>query len=183
MIYALAILAALAMLHLAYESIIAPSLRLSLKYKLFALRDRARRLKMQAGEAFSDRHFDDLQRSLNLLIGFVDSLDIGLILHMKREVDRDPELSKRLEARSRALDGCTLPEAQAIRKESVRLSLITLTINSAAWVIYLVPVIVALICYSEVTKLLRSLLALAEPDVTKIAARSARMPRTAALAK
>lgn len=169
MIYLVTSLAVLALLHFAYESIVAPSLRLEIRYKLFALRDQARRLKMTAKDEFEDRHFDDLQHSINVLIRMMDHLDIGLIFRMKKAVNADPELSKRLEAKSKALDDCRVPEAQSIRKESVRLSVAALTVNSAIWFVYLIPVLIAIVCYSEVTKLLRSMLSISEPDVSKLA--------------
>jgi hypothetical protein len=54
MITAIVILISLAALHFVYESILAPSLRLSLRFTLFALRDEVRQLKIDCASSLSD---------------------------------------------------------------------------------------------------------------------------------
>jgi hypothetical protein len=68
MITAILYLIALAALHFVYESILAPSFRLSLRFKLFVLRDEVRQLKIDCASSLNDRHFDFLQDSINNLI-------------------------------------------------------------------------------------------------------------------
>ena len=59
------VLLALAVFHFVYESILAPSLRLSLRFRLFALRDEARQLKIECVDSLNDAHCVFLQASIN----------------------------------------------------------------------------------------------------------------------
>src|SRR5687767_577256 len=100
MAYLLAVLVLLSIIHFVYESIIAPSLRLSLRYKLFALRDEIRELKMAYGNLFADRHFHYMQDSLNALLSVLDRFDLAALIAVGRELKQDPELRKRVEMRT-----------------------------------------------------------------------------------
>ena len=65
------------MMHFIYESIILPSIRLSLRFKLFALRDQLRRMVMQ-GTA-SDEVFRIQQSSINNAINMLSWADQAMI--------------------------------------------------------------------------------------------------------
>jgi hypothetical protein len=57
MTIAIIVLMALAVFHFVYESIWAPSFRLSLRFRLFVMRDEVRQLKIECAETLGDEHF------------------------------------------------------------------------------------------------------------------------------
>src|SRR5882724_446379 len=126
------ILIALAVVHFVYESILAPSFRLSLRFKLFALRDEARQLKIDCADALSDKHFDFLQASINNLISNLNRFDMATFLGVGFESKRDPSFLKSAEERSRMLDDCNIPRAREIRQQSLRIIPAAIVINGGA---------------------------------------------------
>jgi hypothetical protein len=167
MVYFVAAFLLLSVFHFLYQSTLAPSLRLGLRFRLFALRDRTRELKIKNGELLSDNHFRCLQDSINGLICVLDRIGIVALTCIDRELKRDIELRKRAEARARTLDDCTLPEMRTIRDETMDIAASAVAVNNGAWFIYLLPLLVAYACVSKVKGLLRQLLCLSESDIRR----------------
>lgn len=144
MYYCIIILTAVAVLHFVYESIVAPSLRLGLRYELFRLRDEVRLLKIEElhadseGPQFVERHFHELQDSINSLICILYGFDLVTVCAISEEIDRDAGLKQRVEARSRSLDDCALPEVLAIRRRQFRMAARALAVNSGPMLLWLV---------------------------------------------
>ncbi|MGH8330614.1 MAG: hypothetical protein ACRER3_22985, partial [Pseudomonas fluorescens] len=65
MTYAVLSFMFLAFVHFVFESILAPSFRLKLRFEIFALRDELRLLKIECESSLHDKHFEYLQSSLN----------------------------------------------------------------------------------------------------------------------
>ena len=171
MIYIIASVLLLAVFHFVYESIIAPSMRLELKHRLFALRDRLRRLKLAARDDLDDRHFHYLQDSINGLIRALDHLDLALLHRLRSARLHDATLTSRVDSRSRILDECRIPEAVEIRGKTFRIAIEALAVNSGAWIVYLVPLLVAAAGYAEVKRLIGSVISMPPPDLLRLASR------------
>src|SRR5262245_60473492 len=99
----------LALFHFIYESILAPSLRLSLRHNLFGLRDELRRLKVQYGDAFDDTHFLYLQGSINTMIAMIPRYDLATLYYAQRAYKRDAEFRNHVDERADMLGNCTIP--------------------------------------------------------------------------
>ena len=169
MSYFLLFMMALVVFHFVYESIIAPSWRLSIRFKLFALRDELRILKIEHGDRLDDKHFHYLQDSINSIIQALPRLEVTTIAHVKRAIESDEELKKRLIARQKILDDCAFPEMSAIRKKSIALSIESLGANSAGWWIYLIPLMAVGGVYKSIERRIRALISLSDPDIEKVA--------------
>lgn len=143
MFYCIMILTVGAVLHFVYESIVAPSFRLELRFELFKLRDEARFLKIESLRVdsgrpeFVEQHFCDLQDSINALICILYRFDLVTVCAISEEIDRDAGLKQRVEIRSRILDDCVLPEVMAIRSKQFRLAATALAVNSGPMLIWL----------------------------------------------
>src|ERR1700736_3495947 len=109
MITAIVILIALAALHFVYESILAPSFRLSQRFRLFVLRDEVRQLKIECAQSWNDEHLVILQDSIKGLISMLHRFDMASLLGLEFESRKDPEFLKQAEERSRVLDDCKVP--------------------------------------------------------------------------
>lgn len=142
MYYCIVILTSVAILHFVYESIIAPSLRLELRFELFRLRDEVRLLKIESLGApaerseFVERQVCELQDSINSLICILFRFDLATVCAISEEIDRDAELKRRVEARARILDDCVLPKVLAIRSKQIRIATKALAVNSGPMLLW-----------------------------------------------
>lgn len=130
MYYCIVILTVVAILHFVYESIVAPSLRLELRFELFRLRDEVELLKIGSLRA-------ELQDSINSLICLLFRFDPVTVRAISEEIDRDAGLKQRVEARSRILDDCVLPEVLAIRNRQLRIATKALAVNGGPMLVWL----------------------------------------------
>jgi hypothetical protein len=168
MMYVISALFFLSVLHFVYETLVAPSLRLSARHKLFALRDQLRALKMTAGTELDDPHFDYLHDSLNALIRTLDNFNLSLLIRLRNLSSGDAGLRARVEERCKVLDDCAMPEALEIRKKSVRIALEAFTINCGGGLIYFAPLLFAVNSYSRVKQLVRTLASMSDSDMSRI---------------
>jgi len=168
MTYLIFTFGALVLLHFVYEGIIAPSLRLNLRFRLFQLRDELRMLKIRHGSDFDDKHFHYLQDGVNNLLSGLPRIDITLLVRVMNEIASDKQLKQRMDARAKILDDCKLDDARRLRKQSIEIVERALTINSGAWVLYVLPIALAAVCYKSTIKTLRSLTALSQSDFAKV---------------
>lgn len=116
--------------HYVYESVLAPSWRLSLRFRLFRLRDEVRALKAERRDLLDDRHYAYLQDSINTMIAMLHRYDIAAIAAAEFRYRSDPEFRMRIEARATILDDCEIPQAQSIRRRSVDLIVRAIAVNS-----------------------------------------------------
>jgi hypothetical protein len=169
MITAILILIALAALHFVYESILAPSFRLSLRFKLFILRDEVRQLKIDCASSLGDKHFNYLQDSINNLISNLNRFDMATFIGVEFESKRDRSFLKSAEERSRMLDDCNIPRARQIRSQSLKIASAAIFINSGAlFLLIFAPVIVAFLGYAEVKKRIKIFAFISDQDLKRI---------------
>jgi hypothetical protein len=180
MTYLISTIFILAILHFVWEAILAPSFRLELRFKLFALRDEVRWLKIEHRDALDDKHFRYLHDSINIALHFLNRIDFVTIAASEREYARNPEFKKRVEARQILLDDCSIAEARSLRYRSCLIVGQAFLVNVGGWLIYLAPILVLMaigtICVSATGKV-RSLfarriklwLAVPEPDLERLA--------------
>jgi hypothetical protein len=169
MIVLLQIMFFLALIHFIYESILAPSWRLSLRYRLFALRDELRALKADCGVRLDDEHFAYLQTSIDTMIAMLHRYDVAAIAASELQYRRDPEFRRRVDVRAKMLEDCTLPQAQSIRRRSVELIARATAVNSGMLCAPLYPFAVMGIGFSTAQKLLRKIAALSRRELESVA--------------
>jgi hypothetical protein len=169
MITAIVILIVLAVLHFVHESILAPSFRLSLRFKLFVLRDEVRELKIDCASSLTDRHFDFLQDSINNLISNLNRFDMATFVGVQLESKKDPSFLKSAEERSRMLDDCNIPRAREIRKQSLKIISAAIIMNSGAlFLLIFAPIIIAVLGYAEVKKRIKIFAFISDQDLKRI---------------
>jgi len=166
--YALTALVILALFHLVYESILAPSFRTHLRLELFALRDELRKLKINRRSSFDDRHFSYLQDAVNSLIAFGHGFDGAMLAAVENEFRRDRQFRDKVESRSRVLDDCLVSEAKAIRQKSVGVAARLLLVNSGALFVLVAPCVLCMIGIKEARSRLRTVASLSEHEIRKI---------------
>jgi len=171
---AIFILIALAALHFVYESILAPSLRLSLRFKLFVLRDEVRQLKIDHAGSLSDKHFDFLQDSINNVISNLNRFDMATFVGVELESKKDPAFLRSAEKRSRMLDDCGFSRAglraREIREQSLKIVSAAIFTNSGVLFLSIfAPIIIAILGYAEVKKRIQIFAFISDQDLKRIA--------------
>lgn len=145
-----------ALCHFVYESIMAPSLRLELRFELFKLRDEVRLLKIDnllvnaGGPEFVDKHYGYLQDSINSLLCILHRYDLAAIWTITDQISRDEALRQRVEARARLLEDCELPAVLSVRKRQLDIAAKALAVNSGPMLLLLLAPAFALRGYKAV---------------------------------
>lgn len=155
----------LSIIHLIYESVIAPSLRLKLRFDLFALRDEVRSLKVEHGDMLRDRHFKYLEDSINSTILMLPRFELSVIRKINEELKKDKELDARVQERMRVLDDCNISRIAEIRKKSLDLANKSFVINSGMLFMYLLPFALLRVIENRI----RSAVSMSNADLKKIA--------------
>src|SRR5947208_1510809 len=99
--YGVIVFALLALGHFVYEGIVAPTWLLHERFKLFALRDELRRLKIARRDGLAAKHFDYLQGAINGLIHNAERIDATMLVALQRRAKRDPQFLAKVEARAK----------------------------------------------------------------------------------
>ncbi len=167
------ILLFLAVLHFIYEGIIAPSIRLNLRYKLFSIRDDLRRLRIVHGENIEKELFHNLQSSINNAISLLNRVDLILMVKVHMALEKDKALSEDLKKRMKLLDNCPIEEVKEAKAATNRIVGYALLANTGMWVLYLLPI--AIICSfiekltNSLKLLIREIICMPESKITRIA--------------
>ena len=136
----------LAIWHFAYEGIIAPALRNSLRYKYFALRDELRNLKISGLEQGDEKIYSVLDQSICSIIHTMSFITMGNYFLLKKRLSKNPELKEELKETFDFVGNAKNKNLIDIDAKMASLSGKALVINNGGWIIYLlVPVIVILI--------------------------------------
>lgn len=159
----------LSLAHFIYESILAPSWRVSLRYRLFALRDEARMLKGAGQGLLDDEHYAYLQDSINTMISMLHRYDVASIAATELRYSRDPEFRRRLDVRAAILDGCSNVHARSIRGRSVDLIARAVLVNSGMLCAPLFPLALMGVGFSALQKKLRKFATLSRRDLESVA--------------
>lgn len=152
------VFAGLAIFHFWWDGIIAPSVRLEMRYELFKMRDSLRRLKIDHGEQVNDELFDVLQHMLNNELAFLHRATFGnLYFAYKRYGDKE-DLKLGFEKFTKLVEESHLDEVKAIAHRSSLIVVCALIVNSGGWLVYVVPILLLAISYKTIQVLATKLL-------------------------
>ena len=170
MVTALYIFLAISLFHFIYQTFLLPTLRLELRFKLFTLRDKLRRIKLEKGAELDDKVMYDLEKMININIKSLPFFDFAALYQTNKYFEKNPKANSKVETRKKYLDESSLQEVKDIYKENVRLFLLTIAINSGGWIIYIVPAIFIAFIYESIKNVIKKMVFLPENDFEKIVA-------------
>lgn len=139
-------------IHYFYETILAPSFHLSLKYDLFTLRDRLRRLKKAYGNRFDASTYKYMQSSINNLISTLPAIDISLISKIQKILNKNKDLDDKVNKVVEILNRCNIQEVQKIRNSSTKIFAKAILINNGMLFLYLSPILILMIFLKTLIK-------------------------------
>lgn len=156
-------LLSLAVLHFIYEGIIAPSVRLKLRFELFELRDNLRSRCLSddsAAEVFSIQ-----QAAINNSIRMVPRADFSSLWNFRRKLQRDESLKLEIQERLQKIEAYGCPSFQAIVDATHRVFLQAFAVNSGAWAFYIIPLALIFTCFKRVAEYTKDVLSIPERDL------------------
>jgi hypothetical protein len=141
------ILFSLALFHWAYEFAIAPSWRLGIRYKLFALRDELRNFATQRGIQLDKQAIETLEDVLNSAIHNMREINFGFVLAFSSRYRSDESFRKRMDHRRSVVEGYQDPDFRSICHRYQHLFREINVANSGGWFVYLVPLVYMAVCW------------------------------------
>lgn len=150
MILAIFIFFFLSVYHFVLEGIILPSFRRDLRYNLFGIRDRLRRLKFELRDEFSEEDFYKAHQYINSTINLLPYMTISFVAKVKDAIESDEELMRKIRKRTLELQSCEVAEVRSLIDQASQQLVYALLANLSGWTIYLLPFIVIFVLIHKV---------------------------------
>lgn len=132
----------LAIIHFVYESILLPSIRLRLRFRMFALRDDLRSLACEKTDELDSKVYEQMQDSINTALAFLYRIDVRSIYEVAQLLKSDTSLKERAGKRAHEIENYPMEELQNIRRKCLTVFALALFANSAIFFLYLgIPLI------------------------------------------
>lgn len=133
------ILVLLSIYHLFYEAVLAPTLRVKYRYKLFEYRDKLIRMKIDSQD-MPQEVFDNVLFYINSSINRLPYLKLSLCLQAKREFDTNATLKKKVENRTKIIEATDNPEIKAIMSGISSITFSMFILNFGSVILYFIPI-------------------------------------------
>jgi hypothetical protein len=170
MSYLILVLMLMALWHWVYESLVAPSLRQSLRLELGWLHQELQ--DSMGAEADPSRHepWRMLEESVCVLDLLLEKFDAVTVASVAFELRRDPVLRARAEARGRMLDGSGSAAVRRVRQRTLDLAAKAVAINSGGWCIFIVPLALVRVGMRRLGRAIAASVSLSNGELRRIAA-------------
>ena len=137
----LLIILILSILHFIYEGIIAPTLRVYQRNKLFTLRDQLRNINCTQLKGNDKYAYEYIEKGLSNSIFNLSKLNLYSFSRYIGKFENDLNLQKEIAARSEKIKESSIEDLKYIYDEAGKITFDTICINSGAWFFYLVPIL------------------------------------------
>lgn len=127
------LLIALVVYHFVIDAIIAPSIRLHLRFDLFAVRDDLRRLKADHGGNISPAVFNSLQQCVNNGLTLLYRTTLTAVIGAEKAIRNDKGIQEKLARQRQAVADCAVEEVRQVEHRIGQIALMALAANSAGW--------------------------------------------------
>lgn len=167
------ILFGLAIVHFVYESVVAPTIRLRLRFRLFELRDELRQLKIDDPDRVPDEVFLMVQDNLNTAITLVPRTDFVLLRAFYGAMKDDASFRIKVDERLARLDRCVSGDLQAIRRKAADVFVCAFATNTALLLVLAVPFWLLVLPWSLVSRVVDNLLSMPADRVEDVVLKAA----------
>ena len=145
----LLIIVILSIFHFIYEGIVAPTLRVYQRNKLFVLRDKLREIDYQELKGNDKYAYEYIERGLNNIISNLPKLNSYSFHRYIEKIEKDSKLKKEITTRSEKIKQTSIQDLKEIYEEAGKVTYDTVCINSGAWFIYLIPIVLSILFFSK----------------------------------
>ena len=143
----------LAAWHLVYGLVIAPSFHLSLRYKLYELKEELRVLKNKKGKLISDDLFEQTEGAIDWAVEHSSAVSIPIMIKIKKRIESSNELRREADKREKLINDCKVDEIKDISNKTIEYIQKSILINSGGWAVYLLPFIPLILLLVVIKKL------------------------------
>jgi len=157
----------LAVWHLVYENLIATTVRMNLRFKLYALRDELRTLATGHSDDASRQAVSDMESILNNAIRLLHLATPMAIRAAAMEVEKDPQLARKIEQRHEAIN--KVAGLRSIFDQAIELTTDGCMVNVGGWALYLVPIFITLYTFDTIKEKMDSVLTVRTYELETIA--------------
>lgn len=157
----------IALFHFIYDGILLPSIHLDLRFRLFALRDELRDLKMQYRDSIDDEVYQIIQSSINNAVNILPQINVSMLIKTQKLVEIDKNLKEKIRKNDRKIEECAVKECKVIRQKSLRCLTYAFFANGGAWFLYLIPIFYTLFVVKKLTLTMKELIVIPENDINK----------------
>lgn len=165
MTYVLFGLIILALIHFIYSGILLPSIRYSLRLRLFGLRDELRNLKIANEVDLSDQVFIYIQESLNNTINILPRIDMPTIKLAEREIKDHQAITQEVNRRIRLIEECSVEEVKEIYIEIFKIFRVAFFANTGPWFAYLIPAVIVAFPFRKLAQAIQTIVAVPENQI------------------
>ncbi len=158
----------LAAWHLVCENILGPTMRQGLRYRVFALRDELRLASADGRDGLSPEVFEILQDTLNGALVSLASLRPSVLMNFRRACREDAELRARITYREATLAKSGSPIVQRIESELARILQRAFLANCIGWLVYIVPLAIAMWALTRFRLAIKRLIFLSEGEAVRL---------------
>lgn len=158
-----------AIFHFIYESILLPSFRLELRYKLFELRDELRNIKSEKNSKVSDDVFYLLEGTVCTVINRLPFFSLSARMDAFKEYESNKSFQNRVEKRKNILESCQDDRIKKINKELIDIATVAFILNSGGWIYIVIPFLLLVFAFAFITKSIRSVKNMLIKETYKVA--------------
>ncbi len=161
-------LALLAAIHFIFEAIIAPSLRMVLRNKLFKLRDEIRRLKIDGLDKQDEEAFWYIHDGINYFINRLPYLTVQNQANAIVAYKKDPALRERVDARMKMMEQCNNKQLKAVFSKTTLVVEEAFLANMGGWFFYILPIAMVLAAIGTLKRIASSIILAPTRDTDRL---------------
>lgn len=162
-----------AIIHVMYDRILLPSIRMHFRFKLFALRDDLRMKKLVHGNSITDELYASMEGSINNAIKLLPVINVHMMVTSQEKLASNEELKELIERRRKLLEECPVEEIRSIRANLLRETALIFAFNSGMWFMYLLPVGIAMVFLGRLKLAIKKLIYMPAPEIDSFVAAEA----------
>ncbi len=161
-------IAVFAILHFSYENMIAPSIRMHLRNKLFVLRDEIRNLKIEGINSQDEEAFWFVHDGINHFLNRLPDLTVARQVKLETEYRTNILLRETVGKRISVVKNCQNKEIVAIFNKTKTVIEEAFLVNMGGWFFYLLPIVFVAATISKLSRLACELIATPERDTNRL---------------
>jgi hypothetical protein len=166
--YLLLALGGLALWHFVVDGILSADHQLLTRAQVANTGAALDRLRAERARELDLRAFNVVRESLSVLVRHPGAFTLWTFARSRRSVEADGELQRQIGERAQIVSSITDPELKAFADRVPEFAQRMLTCNSLGWMIFGVPIALALGMYRKTRATLAALVNMPEPQLAKI---------------
>jgi len=164
----LAVAAILSLWHFLYEGIIAPSIRLHLRNRLFVLRDELRQAKIDGISKADETAFWFVHDGINNFLNRLPSLTLGMVKTLDNEYESNESLKHLMDKHLVAIKNSSDPRIHNAFTKANSIIESAIITNMGGWFIYLIPIAIMVLTMKRLSNLTSELIVAPAKDVERL---------------